>query len=64
MKRLFQTQVSCGLCAGARLDQLQQRVSTSTAYALTPNTVELIPTRVALFLRGGPVQDPVLKHPS
>jgi len=29
-------------------------------YALTPNTVELIPTLGALFPRGGPVQDPVL----
>ena len=28
--------------------------------ALTPNTVELIPTRGVLFPRGGPVQDPVL----
>jgi len=31
-----------------------------TPYALTPNTVELIPTLGALFPRGGPVQDPVL----
>jgi len=31
-------------------------------YALTPNTVELIPTLGALFPRGGPVQDPVLTH--
>jgi len=30
------------------------------AYALTPNTVELIPTLGAPFPRGGPVQDPVL----
>ena len=29
-------------------------------YALTPNTVEPIPTLGALFPRGGPVQDPVL----
>ena len=29
-------------------------------YALTPNTVELIPALGALFPRGGPVQDPVL----
>ena len=29
-------------------------------YALTPHTVELIPTLEALFPRGGPVQDPVL----
>ena len=29
-------------------------------YALTSNTVELIPTLGALFLRGEPVQDPVL----
>ena len=29
-------------------------------YALTPNTVELIPTLGALFPRGGPVQDLVL----
>ena len=28
------------------------------AYALTPNTVELIPTLGALFPRGGPVPDP------
>jgi len=33
-------------------------------YALTPNTVELIPTLGALFLRGGPVQDPVLTPPA
>ena len=31
-----------------------------TSYALTPNTVELIPTLGALFPRSGPVQDPVL----
>jgi len=31
------------------------------ANALTPNTVELIPTLGDLFPRGGPVQDPVLK---
>ena len=30
-------------------------------YALTPNTVELIPALGALSPRGGPVQDPVLK---
>ena len=29
-------------------------------YALTPHTVELIPTLGALSPRGGPVQDPVL----
>ena len=29
-------------------------------YALTPKTVELIPTLGAHFSRGGPVQDPVL----
>jgi len=29
-------------------------------YALTPNTVKLIPTIGALLPRGGPVQDPVL----
>jgi len=29
-------------------------------HALTPNTVELIPTLGALSPRGGPVQDPVL----
>jgi len=28
-------------------------------YALTPNTIKLIPTLGALFLRSGPVQDPV-----
>ena len=31
-------------------------------YALTPNTVELIPTLGALFPRGGPVQDLVLTN--
>ena len=31
-------------------------------YALTPNTVELIPTLGALFPRGGPIQDPVLYY--
>ena len=30
------------------------------SYALTPNTVELIPTLGALSPRGGPVHDPVL----
>ena len=34
--------------------------SDAGAYALTPNTVELIATLGALFPRGGPVQDPVL----
>ena len=29
-------------------------------YALTPNTVKLLPTIGTLFLRGGPVQDPAL----
>ena len=29
-------------------------------YALTPHTVQRIPTLGALFPRGGPVQDPVL----
>ena len=29
-------------------------------YTLTPNTVELMPTRGALFPRGGPSQEPVL----
>jgi len=29
-------------------------------YAVTPNTVVLIPSLGALFPRGGPVQDPVL----
>ena len=33
-----------------------------TPYALTPNTVELIPTLGALSPRGGPVQDPLLTH--
>ena len=28
--------------------------------AVTPNTVELVPTLGALLPRGGPVQDPVL----
>ena len=32
-------------------------------HALTPDTVELIPTLGALFPRGGPVQDPVLTVP-
>ena len=32
-------------------------------YALTPNTVELIPTLGALFPRGGPVKDSVLHGP-
>ena len=35
---------------------------TSPPYALTPNTVELIPTHGAFFPRGEPVQDPVLTH--
>ena len=33
----------------------------SYPYALTPNTVELIPTLGSLSPRGGPVQDPFLK---
>ena len=36
------------------------RAARGSPYALTPDTVELIPTLVALFPRGGPVQDPVL----
>jgi len=36
------------------------RTGSWTPYALTPNTVELIPTLGALYPRGGPVQDPVL----
>ena len=35
-------------------------VSMGAFEALTPNTVELIPTLEALFPRGGPVQDQVL----
>ena len=35
-------------------------MGSGSCYALTPNSVELIPTLGALFPRGGPVQDPVL----
>ena len=38
----------------------EQRLSEAVPHALTPNTVELIPTLGALSPRGGPVQDPVL----
>ena len=44
---------------GGSVDHIcEDRVLTLTS--LTPNTVELIPTRGALSPRGGPVQDPVL----
>jgi len=39
---------------------LSQVLVRTGPYALTPNTVELIPTLGALSPRGGPVQDPVL----
>ena len=44
--------------------QWLQCVPNPQTQRLTPNTVELIPTRGALSPRGGPVQDPVLTPPS
>ena len=41
----------------------QPRTRGDRCYALTPNTVELIPTLGALPPRGGPVQGPVLTRP-
>jgi len=52
--------MSDGVREGVSVHPAIQRLRECEAYALTPNTVEQIPNLGALFLRGGPVQDPVL----
>jgi len=41
---------------------ISTKQSREDRYALTPNKIELIPALGALFIRGGPVQDPVLTN--
>ena len=45
----------------AALETSVASISEAVPYALISNTVELIPTLGALFPRGGPIQNPVLK---
>ena len=46
--------------SGVAVESLIARPEDKGPGALTPNTVELIPTLIALSPRGGPVQDRVL----
>ena len=47
-------------CLGLGVRNAQRVARQRLCSALTPNTVEPIPTLGSLFSRGGPVQDPVL----
>jgi len=49
-----------GCALASKSDGKRRAAEDTLVSALTPNTVELIPTLGALFPRGGPVQDPVL----